>query len=201
MQSYSGTWMTGSAVLGLWKKGHFRRDCQHFRNPRDMQPHNQGFWYFARSLSPKFPRNSLEILSNTCRHTIFESYLGCWGCLLAVNLLIYLETLSPQRANNIPKLPGVLRLMLWKTGKQQCKNPVIPSVDRGNWGWERNSLFYMLALHEECCVLYMWKFYYDQKSILRFLCISKLCNWTTQSYQSFKPSFQKDTCLFWLKSS
>ena len=39
-------------------------------------------------------------------------------------------------------------LDLRKTGKQQCKNPGVPSVDRGNWGWE----FRMLALHEECCV-------------------------------------------------
>ena len=93
--------------------------------------YNQGFWYFARSRSREFqvnprnpakftktreiPRNSLEILPNTCQHNIFESYLGCWCCLLAVNLLIYLETSSPQRVNNILKLPGVLRLMLWKT--------------------------------------------------------------------------------------
>ena len=65
------------------------------------------------------PRNSLEILPNTCRHNIFKSHLGCWGCLLAVNMLIYLETSSPQRVNNILKLPGVLRLMLRKTGKQR----------------------------------------------------------------------------------
>ena len=94
---------------------------------------SQGFWYFARSRSREFqvnprnpakftktreiPRNSLEILPNTCRHNIFESYLGCWGCLLAVNLLIYLETSSLQRVNNIPKLLGVLRLMLRKSGK------------------------------------------------------------------------------------
>jgi len=63
-------------------------------------------------------RNSLEILPNTCRHNMFESYLGCWGCLLAVNLLNCLETLSLQRVNNIPKLPGVVRLMLQKTGQQ-----------------------------------------------------------------------------------
>ena len=78
----------------------------------------------------EIPRNSLEILPNTCRHSIFESYLGCWGCLLAVNLLIYLETLSLQRVNNISKLLGVLKLMLRKTGK----HPGVPSVDRGNWG-------------------------------------------------------------------
>ena len=87
-------------------------------------------------------RNSLEILLNTCRHNIFESYLGCRGCLLAVNLLIYLETSSPQRVNYIPKLPGVLRLMLRKTGKQRFKYPGVPIVDRGNWGGECHSLFY-----------------------------------------------------------
>ena len=101
----------------------------------------------------RIPRKPLEILPNTCRHNIFESYLGCWGCLLAVNLLIYLQTSSPQRVNNIPKLPGVLRLMLQKTGKQRCKNPGVPRVDLGNWGGECDSLFYrVLALHEEYCV-------------------------------------------------
>ena len=117
----------------------------------------QGFWYFARSRSREFqvnprnptkftktheiPRNSLEILPNTCRHNIFESYLGCWGCLLAVNLLIYLETSSPQRVKQHPKTTRRLRLMLRKTGKQRCKNPGVPSVDRGHWGWECDSLF------------------------------------------------------------
>ena len=43
--------------------------------------------------------------------------------------------------------------MLRKTGKQRCKNPGVPSVDRGNWGWECDSSFYrVLALREECCV-------------------------------------------------
>jgi len=49
---------------------------------------------------------------------MFESHLGCWGCLIAVNLLNYLETSSLQRVNNIPKLQGVVRLMLRKTGQQ-----------------------------------------------------------------------------------
>ena len=80
------------------------------------------------------PAKSREILPNACRHNIFESYLGFWGCFLAVNLPIYLETSSPQRVNNIPKLPGVLRLMLRKTGKQRCKNPGVLSVDHENWG-------------------------------------------------------------------
>ena len=125
----------------------------------------QGFWYFARSRSREFqvsprnpakftktheiPQNSLEILPNTCRHNILESYLGCWDCLLAVNLLIYLETSSLQRVNNIPKLLGVLRLMLRKTGK----HPGVPSVDCGNWGWELScvrSSWRMLRFVKDC---------------------------------------------------
>ena len=31
------------------------------------------------------PRSSLEILSNTCLNDIFETYLGYWGYLIAVN--------------------------------------------------------------------------------------------------------------------
>ena len=54
----------------------------------------------------KIPRNSVEILSNTCLYNIFETYLSYWGYLLAVNLQIYLETLSLKHANNVPRLPG-----------------------------------------------------------------------------------------------
>ena len=36
--------------------------------------------------------------------------------LFTPNVQIYLETSSLQRVNNVPKLPGVLRLMLRKTG-------------------------------------------------------------------------------------
>ena len=64
----------------------------------------------------EIPRNSLEILPNTCRYNIFETYLGYWSCLLAVNVQIYLESTSLPRGNNVPKLPGVLRLMLRKPG-------------------------------------------------------------------------------------
>ena len=70
----------------------------------------QGFWYFARSRSHEIrvkPRNSVEILSNTCLYNIFEIYFSYRGYLLAVNLQIYLGTSSLKRANNIPKLPGV----------------------------------------------------------------------------------------------
>ena len=82
----------------------------------------QGFWYFARSRSReiqvnpqnptkftktrKIPRNSVEILSSTCLYNIFETYFSYWGYLLAINLQIYLKTLSLKCANNIPKLLG-----------------------------------------------------------------------------------------------
>ena len=49
----------------------------------------------------------VEIVSNTCLYSIFETYLSYWGYLLAINLQIYLETLSLKCANNVPKLPGV----------------------------------------------------------------------------------------------
>ena len=67
----------------------------------------------SRSRAAKFtktreiPRNSVDILSNTCLYNIFETYLSYWGYLLAVNLQIYLDTSSLKRANNVPKLPGV----------------------------------------------------------------------------------------------
>ena len=53
------------------------------------------------------PRNSVEILSNTCLYNIFETYFSYWGYLLAVNLQIYLGPSSLNRANNVPKLPGL----------------------------------------------------------------------------------------------
>ena len=44
-------------------------------------------------------QNLLEILSHTCQYNIFETYLGNWGCVVAVNLQIYLETSSPPKSN------------------------------------------------------------------------------------------------------
>ena len=83
----------------------------------------QGFWYFARSrgreiqVNPrnpakftktrKIPRNSVEILSNTCLYSNFETCLSYWGYLLVVNLQIYVKTSSLKRGNNVPRLPGV----------------------------------------------------------------------------------------------
>ena len=85
--------------------------------------HTKGFWCFARSRSReiqvnlrnpakftktrKIPRNSVEILSNTCLYSNFETCLSYWGYLLAVNSQIYVKTSSLKRANNVPKLPGI----------------------------------------------------------------------------------------------
>ena len=55
----------------------------------------------------KIPRNSVEILSNTCLYNIVETYFSYRGYLLAINLKIYLGTSSLKHANNVPKLPGV----------------------------------------------------------------------------------------------
>ena len=48
----------------------------------------------------KFGR--VEILSNTCLYSNFETCLSYWGYLLAVNSQIYLKTSSRKRANNVP---------------------------------------------------------------------------------------------------
>ena len=53
------------------------------------------------------PENSLEILSNTCLYNIFETYPSYRGCLLAVNVRIYLETLLMKQVINVLKLPGI----------------------------------------------------------------------------------------------
>ena len=55
----------------------------------------------------KIPRNSVEILSNTCLYNIFETYFSYRGYLLAVNLQLYLGTSSLKRANNVRKLLGI----------------------------------------------------------------------------------------------
>ena len=81
---------------------------------------NQGFWYFTRLRSReiqvnlrnpakftkthKIPRNSPEILSNTCLYSNFETGLSYWGyySLLAVKSQIYVKTSSLKTC----KLPG-----------------------------------------------------------------------------------------------
>ena len=121
----------------------------------------------------KFARNLTKYMS---AH-IFESYLGCWGCLLALNLLIYHETSSPQH----PKLPGVLRLMLRKTGKQWCKTPGVPSIHRGNWGW---GFHRVLTLREEA-------------TVCEGLCL--LRSHHLQRWRSFSERFSPRMIIKWAK--
>ena len=88
----------------------------------------QGFWYFARSPTREiqvFPRNSPQNAKyREIRQKYFQILVGKTDLILILvirpvlftpNIQIYLETSSLQRVNNVPKLPGVLRLMLQKT--------------------------------------------------------------------------------------
>lgn len=49
------------------------------------------------------------MLPNTCRYDIFDTYIGHWTCFIHLKRpnLSSVETLSLQRANNVPKLPGL----------------------------------------------------------------------------------------------
>ena len=89
----------------------------------------QGFWYFARSRTREiqvFPRNSQKNAKyREIRKKYFQIHVGKTYLILILafrpvlftpNVQIYLETSSLQRVNNVPKLSGVLRLMLQKTG-------------------------------------------------------------------------------------
>ena len=51
----------------------------------------------------KFGRNLFKYYL----YNIFKTYLSYWGYLLAVNLQIYLETLSLKHTNNVLKLSDV----------------------------------------------------------------------------------------------
>ena len=51
------------------------------------------------------------------------------GLFFAVNLQIYLETSSLQR-ENVPKLPGVFRLLLRKTGHWPVRNITSSAIGR-----------------------------------------------------------------------
>ena len=56
------------ALLHYWRR--YSYFCVNPRNPAKF------------TKTREIPRNSLEILPNTCRHNIFESYLGCWVAYL-----------------------------------------------------------------------------------------------------------------------
>ena len=70
----------------------------------------------------KFPKNAkyLEIRQKYFQIHVGKTYLililAIRPVLFTPNVQIYLETSSLQRVNNIPKLPGVFRWTLQKTG-------------------------------------------------------------------------------------
>ena len=100
----------------------------------------------------KFARNLTKYMSAQYIWKL-SWLLGLLTCCKRANLSWNFVTAASF--NNILKLPGVLRLMLRKPGKQRCKNQGVPSEDRGNWGWECEGLFYrVFALREECRVLW-----------------------------------------------
>ena len=89
------------------------------------RPH-QGFWYFARSRTREILQNSLKKAKyREIRQKYFQIHVGKTYLILILairpvlftpNVQIYLETSSLQRVNNVPKLPGVFRWTLRKTG-------------------------------------------------------------------------------------
>ena len=76
-------------------------------------------WYGRLNLADIFGSAQLStILDQSYRLHASSTYLrliSASGAVFTINLQIYLETSSPQREND-PKLPGVLRLLLRKTG-------------------------------------------------------------------------------------
>ena len=73
---------------------------------KGVRPVIQGLWYFSRN--PAIFTKICEILPNTCRYDIFDTYIGHWTCFIHLKRpnLSSVETLSLQRANIVPKLPG-----------------------------------------------------------------------------------------------
>ena len=68
----------------------------------------QGFWYSARSWSHEIqvnPGNSQKH-AKYCKNSKMWNLSQLLGCLIAVNMQMFLETSSPQWANSVPNLPG-----------------------------------------------------------------------------------------------
>ena len=58
----------------------------------------------------KIPQNSVEILSNTCLYSNFETCLSYWGYLLAVNAPIYVKT----------------SMLVWSVQNRSLSNEICP---------------------------------------------------------------------------
>ena len=76
-------------------------------------------------------------------------------CMSAQHIWKLSWLLGLRTCCKLANLPWNFVTAACKQHKQRCKNPGVPSVDRGNWRWECDSLLYrVLALREECCVLW-----------------------------------------------
>ena len=102
-------------VLSSWQHLLYRAsDISHGRGPTK-------FRYF-REIPRNSPKNAKyrEICQKYFQILVSKTYLililAIRPVLFTSNVQIYLETSSLQRVNNVPKLPGILRLMLRKTG-------------------------------------------------------------------------------------
>ena len=93
--------------------------CRASDNSRGRGPAK--FRYF-REIPRNFQKNAKyrEIRRKYFQINVGKTYLililAIRLVLCTPNVQIYLETSSLQRVNNVPKLPGVFRLMLGKTG-------------------------------------------------------------------------------------
>lgn len=112
-------------------------------------PTKQGFWYFARSRTRYFreiPWNSQkkakyrEVHQKYFQIHVGKTYLtlilAIRPVLFTPNVRIYLETSSLQR-QNVPKLPGVLRWTLRKTGHLKLGLMAPPTPPESPQVWQR----------------------------------------------------------------
>ena len=72
--------------------------------------------------------NSLEIISNTCLYNIYETYLGYWGCLLAIHLkfkfILKLHPRNKQTTFLSEVYPENTREIRWFSCEFVPENPV-----------------------------------------------------------------------------
>ena len=76
--------------------GYHFRPCFYWGKLSQVEgsPSQQGFWYLVRSWSHEIqvnPQNTAKFSRNLIKYMSVR-HLGYWGCLLAVNVQIYLET-------------------------------------------------------------------------------------------------------------
>ena len=118
---------------------------------------DQGFWYFARSRSREFqvnPRNPAKFAGNLTKYMSAQHIwklswlLGLLTCCKRANLpWNFIVTAASKQHPKTTRRSYTNFAKNWEaSGKQRCKNPGVPSVNYGNWGWECDSLFIVCAI-------------------------------------------------------